>query len=440
MSLVAKGLLFNAMLCTAEDSMEQMEQASLLQVKLHGDKNMQTGCLDGQTNCKPETTTETTTTCSTTTETSTSYTHTTTGSTTFTWTSTTTTTPMEVPPSNCRTPDDAYTCHFWGDPHFTHLFFMEKTNTTKDVKKGGRMTGKKNKLLDFHPSGVFELAESADGLFETQVFFCPAVGETTTGVGLAIRFGDDLIQVVRGSATAPTSENTSAHDYWAVLNPGNEEDVTEFYVNGVKKSWGALGDASDTRGSHVTGNGGISTGSAFMQQMKTNHESATTILPVCTGDDNGNLVEVGTPFFEVGWSDKWPVMYEHAVTVRSSDPGDAGICSSDLETIKTEGEKFRVDAKKNLFSSKQMKSLCGMCRLDMKDGVCGAPGHSVKPKDVCDSTGGDYKEAKKACKKEFDKDSDWFDTCVMETCASGLGAVAIAKIEAHVQKEMVMAR
>jgi len=148
---------------------------------------------------------------------------------------------------------------------------------------------------------VFELAASADGDFEAQAFFCPAFAGTTTGVGIAMRFGDDLIQVVRGAATAPQSENASAYDYWAVLNvqdqnQGAEEDFTEFFVNGEKKSWGELGDAIGTRGLDVTGTGGISTGSAYLQQMKTEHESHKTMLPVCVGDGQDNLVEVGTPF------------------------------------------------------------------------------------------------------------------------------------------------
>lgn len=307
-----------------------------------------------------------------------------------------------------------------------------------DAHKGGRMTGS-NKLVNYNPSGVFELAASADGDFEAQAFFCPAFAGTTTGVGIAMRFGDDLIQVVRGAATAPQSENASAYDYWAVLNvqdqnQGAEEDFTEFFVNGEKKSWGELGDAIGTRGVDVTGTGGISTGSAYLQQMKTEHESHKTMLPVCVGDGQDNLVEVGTPFLTGGGN--WPVVYEHAVTIRSSNPGTSGICSSTVDVLKDNDEKFRVDAKKNLFSTKQMKSLCGMCRLDMNGGVCGAPGHSVSAEDVCNSTGGDHNAAKAACGKEFQEDSDWFSTCVMETCASGEGAVAIAKIEEQLQTEM----
>lgn len=302
-----------------------------------------------------------------------------------------------------------------------------------DAKKGGRMR-RSQKLVNYNPTGIFELAESDDGSFEAQVFFCPAFAGTTTGVGLAMRFGDDLIQVVRGAATAPQSENTSAYEYYAVLNQGSEQDFTEFFVNGEKKSWVELGDATGTRGNTVNGNGGISTGSAFLQQMKTEHESKGTMLPVCAGDGEQNLVEVGTPFLKGGG--KWPVVYEHAVTIRSTHPGSSGICSSTVDVLQENNEMFRVDRKKNLFSTKQMKSLCGMCRLDMKDGVCGAPGHSVSAEEVCISTGGDYSAAQAAC-HDFQDDADWFSTCVMETCASGEGAVAIAKIEEQLQKEMM---
>lgn len=291
------------------------------------------------------------------------------------------------------------------------------------------MTGSA-KLFNFDSVGVFQLAESADGSFEAQAFFCPAFEETTTGVGIAMRFGDDLIQIVRGGVTAPRSEDPSHHDYWAVLRDSPEEDFTDFFVNGKQESWYDFGNAEGTRGNSPQIGGGIATGNAFMQQMQMG--KAKYMTPVCVGDGKENLVEVSTPHFEVGWSDKWPVVYEHALTIRSSDPGDSGICSASVEEVKNDEEKFRVDPKKNLFSTRQMKSLCDMCRLPMTDGACGAPGHTATAEGVCMSLPNGaqhYAAAKAACGQEFEVGSDWFSTCVMETCASGMEAVAIAKIE-----------
>jgi hypothetical protein len=351
---------------------------------------------------------------------------------------------MPLPPSNCKTPDHAKTCHFWGDPHFTHLF-KSNNKGNKDAKKGGRQRQHK-KLFNFNPSGVYQLATSADGSFEAQVFFCPYISKTTTGAGLALRIGDDLIHMVRGEATAPqsTKKNYKRGDnqYWAVLDKnakGPEANFTEFFVNGQRKSWEELGDATGTRGKHVQGNGGTTTGSSFLRQLKTNRESGGSMLPVCAGDGEHNLVEVSAPHLK--GSHRWPSVYEQAVTIRSNNPGDSGICSATDDKKfwrkKSNGEQFKVDAKKNLFSTRQMKSLCDMCRLSMHDGVCGAPSHDVSAKEVCEGAGEDYNAAKAECINEFGEDSDWFDVCVMETCATGDGAVAISRIEEHLQEQLI---
>lgn len=358
---------------------------------------------------------------------------------------------MDIPEASAACP--AGTCgrkhnchvHHWADPCFKagSKAACEAhggcwTPTHSDPSKGGRNTGSA-KLTNFNSVGVFELAESADGSFEAQAFFCPAIDATTTGVGIAMRFGDDLIQIVRSGATAPRSESTQHHDYYAVLRDSPEEDFTDFFVNGEKKSWWEIGNAEGTRGNSPQLGGGIATGHAYLQQMQMKgKEAAKSMTPVCCGDGEENIVEVSTPHFEVGWSDRWPVVYEHALTIRSSNPGDSGICSSSTEELKNE-EKFRVDPKKNLFSTRQMKSLCEMCRLDMHNGECGAPGHTATAEGVCMALPdgqAHFAAAKAACGQEFDEGSDWFSTCVMETCASGMEAVAISKIEAHLQKSM----
>jgi hypothetical protein len=325
--------------------------------------------------------------------------------------------PMPLPPSNCPTPEGSTACHFWGDPHFTHIF----GENMREAKKGGRQHG--SKLFDWNPTGVFELASNADESFEAQVFFCPYHG-TSTGVGLAMRFGDDLIQVVRGDSTADKNKPGGYGAY-----TGAEEDWTEFFMNGDRVSWSELGDATGTRGKDVRGNGGVTAKESYLQQLKTNHESALTFLPVCAGNGKDTVVEVGTPAFGS--------VYEHAVTIRTSNPGVSGVCSGGhISTWENgNGEQFRVE-RKNLFSTNQMKDLCGMCGLAMHSGVCGAPSHPVPPEKVCESAGADIAAAQEACGKEFEKDSDWFSVCVMETCVSGDGAVAISRIEEHLQETM----
>ena len=49
-----------------------------------------------------------------------------------------------------------------------------------------------------------------------------------------------------------------------------------------------------------------------------------TMLPVCAGDGEHTLVEVGTPNFEGPGA----FVYEHAVTIRSNNPGSLGGCLS----------------------------------------------------------------------------------------------------------------
>jgi len=347
---------------------------------------------------------------------------------------------MKVPKGNCKTPRGAKTCHFWGDPHFTHVF-NQKTHGRNYVRKGGRHRHGR-RLFNFNPSGVFDLASSKDGSFEAQVFFCPYISKTSTGAGVAMRFGDDIIQVVRGLSTKPTSENRKDNRYFATLTNekgrqrNDEHTFTEFFVNGVQNSWEDLGEAKGTRGMHVRrsrGKGGVATGSAFLRQLRTTHENWGTITPVCAGDGDHNLVEVGIPYLR--GSRRWPMVYEQAITIRSNDAGSSGICAGDVKSIPRSKDSYRVNPKKNLFSSKQMKDLCGMCRLSMKDGVCGAPSHDVSAAEVCKSAGADIAAAKKECRAEFDEDDDWFDICVMETCATGDGAVAISKIEEHLQEE-----
>lgn len=292
------------------------------------------------------------------------------------------------------------------------------------------------KVTDFNPRGVFELAKSADGDFEAQAFFCPAYGGTTTGVGLAMRFGDDIIQVIRGEATKPNGNLPNNFGHYADLtgSQGPESEFTLFYLNGKKKAWSELGSATGTRGKDVSGSGGIASVSAYLQQMKTNRENEISMLPVCAGDEGKNLVEVSTPWFD---SNTGARVYEHAVTIRSTNPGGSGICASGNPA--SNAESFRVDGKKNLFSTKQMKSLCSQCRLDMKGGECGAPGHSVSAQDVCTATGGDYNAAKQACSAEFLDGTTWLEVCIMESCAAGDGlqeAVAIAKVEEQIQMQL----
>jgi len=275
-----------------------------------------------------------------------------------------TTTSMREPPTNCPSPVKPVTCHFWGDPHFTHLFSWAHEGVEK-IAEGGRHThatagNPEDWLFDFNPSGVFQLASSRDGHFEAQAFFCPFAEETTTGVGVATRIGTDVIHVMRGEATKPTSDSNrgrGAQKYYADLTENPEANFTDFYLNGRKVPWEELGFATGTRGSDVKQGpngrwGGATSGHAFMQQMKTRNpmelhwvhdhlvdengaensqhlsEDDLAVLPACVGDSvvgdsvnqrvTNNLLEVAAPY--VTHSLGQYNAYEHSLTIRMKAP------------------------------------------------------------------------------------------------------------------------
>jgi hypothetical protein len=308
---------------------------------------------------------------------------------------------IELPEANCPTPEHSKICHFWGDPHFTHLFNSNFRAKAKGGYDGGR-------LVDFHPTGVFDLAENAGHSFKAQTFFCPYRSAPGLGTGLAMRFGDDLLHMIRGDIHGPEAEST------------------QFYINGAKVSWDELGESSGTRANSVTGKGGLTSAFLYMQKMKMTQQMQS-IQPVCAGNADDSLVEMS-----VRKGHDW---YVQEVTIRTSNPGRGGICSASEGEIASvaQQEQYRTDAKHNLFTSRQMKSMCNMCGLSMDGGACGAPGHDIPPEAVCHATGADLDAAKRECADSFSPGTDWFDVCLMETCVAGDGSVAIARIEEHLQ-------
>jgi hypothetical protein len=337
-------------------------------------------------------------------------------------TATTTLPDMELPESNCPVPAESKACHFWGDPHFSHLFF---SNLNIDAnKKGGRHHG--THLVEFRPFGVFNLASNKAQSFEAQAFFCPwqNTGAPGVGAGIAMRFGDDLIQIVRGSTHNNNAKNSLHSGAW-------NSDTTHFFLNGKQISWEELGDATknEIRGSQVPGTGGMTSGFMYMQQQKTTNQNP--FLPVCVGNDEDTLVEVGVQS-----------MYYQDVTIRTNSPGSTGICSTPEGKMKNaDQEQYRVVGTGNLFSTRQMKHLCNVCNLDVHHerwgDTCGAPAVDASPKDVCEQAGADYAKASAACEEIFHDQGDWVPVCIMETCASGDGAVSISRIEEHLQSLMI---
>lgn len=189
-------------------------------------------------------------------------------------------------------------------------------------------------------------------------------------------------------------------------------------------AWEQLGEAIGTRGKDVPDvGGGVSVGeSGFMQQMHTTLESENSMLPVCVGDGKGAIVEVSTPWFDDTTKAR---VFENAVTVRMQKPAESGICGDAAENL--QGEVHRVRSERSLFTSRQMKDLCDMCRLESDQGTCGAPSQDKTAEEVCQSVGASYEEAKQACMGDFE--GEWLEACAMETCVGGPAATVLAKVE-----------
>jgi hypothetical protein len=297
-------------------------------------------------------------------------------------------------------------------------------------------------VFSFVPSGVFSVADSADGFFEVQSFFCPLGGSPSVGGGVAARFGTDVIQVIKGKSSGTVS--SSGNRQYSRLS-GPEVNYTDFFMNGKEVFWEELGDGKKgprshkwTRGDGVIGTGGLTTGNAYLQKMKPTHSAYYTVLPVCAGDNRDSIVEVAMS----GWS-----IFNQRVTIRTSKPGNPGqsICSlpQGEKLNSAQSENYRVRGKDLLFTTEQMHQLCTMCGLPMKqiDGKdsCEAPGVSASPEEICKEFDMDFSEAKTHC-KDFATQSDWFDACVIEYCVAldveGDSAVSIAKTEKKIQDEL----
>lgn len=288
------------------------------------------------------------------------------------------------------------------------------------------------RLVDFKPFGVFNLASNADKSFEAQAFICPWSNTRAPGVGagIAVRFGEDIVHIMKGEVSG-THERIWSH------RGTIRADSSSFFLNGKAITWAELGNATGIRGSNVPDSGeqGVTTSSLFFQQERATGRHNNN-LPTCVGNNRDTLVEVGVRG-----------MYWQDVTIRSNAPGaptiDSGICSTPNGQMSADNhEAYRVEGHKNLFTTRQMKHLCQVCGLEMHHekwgDTCGGPGIPILPEEVCTRTGSNIEEVKAACSEAFPNEGDdWFGACVMEACASGDGAVAIARIEEQLQELLI---
>lgn len=358
---------------------------------------------------------------------------------------TTTTTTVEAfqpPSSNCPIPKKAKACHYWGEPHFTHLFYQDSHR--KLTQKGGRAEAADHaKIFEFHEVGVYQIAKKGD--MEVQAFFCKGPGianlvtASSSGCGLAIKMGDEIVQFVRDASTKSANGNP-----WSDLKHwnGNENTLAQIFVNGAKTDYSELTLAGSAVGSDH-----------FIQKMTSTMDAANSKVATCVGDsDNTWMVEWSVPHFGAGTE-----VFESSVTVWAEEPEASGICGNKLMQdeiskgfFKTQAYKdsWQVSTESLLFSRSQMKILCDTCGMSMNGGSCGQYVQQFKlepdvKKDFCDKkNSGSYtfEQAKEACSHETEE--VWKSACELEMCASGGSGDAMAlvhleeKIEEHLGKDV----
>lgn len=357
-------------------------------------------------------------------------------------TTTTTVAAFQPPSSNCPIPKKAKACHYWGEPHFTHLFYQDSRALTQ---KGGRAeVAGHAKILEFHEVGVYQLAKRGEDL-EVQAFFCKGPGipglvaASSSGCGLAIKMGDEIVQFVRDASTKSANSNS-----WSDLKHwnGNDNTLAQIFVNGVQMDYSKLTLAGSAVGSDH-----------FIQKMTSTMDAANSKVATCVGDSGNTwMVEWSVPHFGATTE-----VFESSVTVWAEEPEASGICGNKLmqdEISKgffksqTSKDSWQIATSNLLFSRSQMKILCNTCGMSMNGGSCGqyVQQFNLEPdvkKDFCDkkNTGSyTFEQATEACSHE--PDEVWKSACELEMCASGGSGDAMAlvhleeKIEEHLGKDV----
>jgi hypothetical protein len=219
--------------------------------------------------------------------------------------------------------------------------------------------------------------------------------------------------MMRSEHTAPDPSATAPNQpgYFTSFD-GPKEGLIDYYVNGNKMEWDQM-------------EGGVGVGTeGFLQQMQAAYSNA--MMPTCVGDEH-NIVEMAVPYLQD--TKTVPRVFHTGVTVRMATPSGDGLCTR--TDIPDQGAQYRVSAKDSLFSSKQMKLLCELCRLEEDHGSCGAPASAVTAEELCTAMNADINAARESCRADFDENDGWFDSCVMEVCADGNGAEHYSVQELH---------
>lgn len=342
---------------------------------------------------------------------------------------TTTTTTDNWP--NCRLPgvDKSHrrACHFWGEPHFTHVF---QNPIETDLAKGARSSkwdgkGWSEINSEFQGTGVYDFAATTDG-FSSQVYFCPG-GNTGTSVGAAIamKFGDGTtVSIVRHEKT----EGTSGKEQYAKLTgitqdefytvrvssaDGNEKTVTLSQLNEVSRYFPSGGSGDRTWMQKTS----ISDWHPHSKNGNTVSNAA-----ICVGNDpQSALVDVSIPSFPA-LNVNWDIFFEMAVTVVVDEDKvqQSGICG--IENFLGSSAGFK-DARPSvesdlLFNEAELQTLHGLCGVSWTGN--GQTDGAATAEEVCLAQGRDFGHIETKCEEFFEGKpaaAVWTKACEVEGCA-----------------------
>lgn len=329
-------------------------------------------------------------------------------------------------------------------------------------KRGGRRAeiSMAHRAFEFHESGVFRLAKQGTD-FEAQAFFCqgPAIrefGATSSGAGLALKMGENTVQMVRNPRTRGSFRgDENERGYW-ISDSVPASELVDFYVDGVKTAWRDIGQGGSKRG--VTGDNvpvnargqRLGTSDNYISQLHSNNDDEAHLsqLPVCVGDARKKfLVEFSAPIGEKVWSK----VFESSVTIFAEQPDAEGLCGDpdmqaeikqgpprgDYGYLGRNGDKYKLRPEEILFTTKQIHELCQTCGMPMKGDLCGGVGaikQSLQGKTsfaFCTHKGYDHTAAQEACQ---DMPHDWKKVCEVEQCATESDAKGLLHLERELQE------
>jgi len=269
--------------------------------------------------------------------------------------------------------------------------------------------------------------------------------------GVAVKMGNDTIQVLRNPQTKGKFEG-DIHDehFWSYITAVPTDQLQEFYVNGKKTSWHAIGtdgslegatgvDVPETaRGDFIGSSRNYI--SQFHSPKPTVAEISTT--PVCVGSADGKfLFEIGTPVTK-------SAQFEQQVTIFATSPDASGVCGDTAvrnemnwqgmtatEKLKT---SLTVAPNDILFTAKQLADLCHVCHMPLHQAghvsICSGShldkfqeGHY----DFCNYKDYSHDKATESCKNYK---GQWNAVCIVEQCMSHGKAAKLLDMEAELEE------